>query len=371
MDTLTPGLSVTFKQLTLWDIDNATSSPESVDGHSLCDLPESRTTKTSGREVAHVSHSVSQVGKKAKRTKDISGQCSAISFDSTTLNGRLANRFLRLLGSGGSMEYRQTWKTRETPLGISYVEHTASARRTSDSDCSGELGGYPTPVAQPANGTPEDFLRRKRESVARGSLMGITLSDLNMVAQTFTGYPTPKTSEHQKTFGRGESNPTLFGTVAGYSTPTVTDHSRGGLPPRSTDTGIPLTQQVAGYNTPRATDGTHGGPNQSGGALPADVAGYVTPSTRDFKDTPGMSTTGTNPDGSERTRNDQLPRQIHGLITPSDTTETARPGVLDAAFSRWLMGFPEAWDEASPNYDSWRSVQEEIAQGDSKDMGTQ
>ena len=36
---------------------------------------------------------------------------------------------------------------------------------------------------------------------------------------------------------------------------------------------------------------------------------WSTPSTRDWKDTAGMATTGTNPDGSVRTRLDQLPRQ--------------------------------------------------------------
>jgi DNA-cytosine methyltransferase len=39
------------------------------------------------------------------------------------------------------------------------------------------------PLAQPANGTPEDFIRRKQESVARGSKMGIALTDLNLQVQ--------------------------------------------------------------------------------------------------------------------------------------------------------------------------------------------
>lgn len=66
-----------------------------------------------------------------------------------------------------------------------------------------------------------------------------------------------------------------------------------------------------GYNTPRATDGKNGGPNQAGGALSHDasLAGWSTASARDWKDTPGMSMMATNPDGSERTRADQLPRQ--------------------------------------------------------------
>jgi hypothetical protein len=51
---------------------------------------------------------------------------------------------------------------------------------------------WPTAVADPANGTPEAFLRRKRESVARGSSMGICLTDLQMVA---VGWPSPNAQD--------------------------------------------------------------------------------------------------------------------------------------------------------------------------------
>lgn len=49
-----------------------------------------------------------------------------------------------------------------------------------------ELAGWATPVTQQANGTPERFLERKRESMARGSQsMGVSLSDLNMQVQAW------------------------------------------------------------------------------------------------------------------------------------------------------------------------------------------
>lgn len=60
-------------------------------------------------------------------------------------------------------------------------------------------------------------------------------------------------------------------------------------------------------------------------STPSDLQrGWVTPATRDYKDTEGMATTGTNPDGSERSRLDQLPRQaqLAGWPTP-DTTNLA------------------------------------------------
>lgn len=73
--------------------------------------------------------------------------------------------------------------------------------------------------------------------------------------------------------------------------------------------------------------------------------GWVTPSTRDYKDTSGMSLTGTNPDGSTRMRIDQLPRQaeIAGQTTLSFHVETAKRGVLNPDLPLWLMGYPEEW----------------------------
>jgi hypothetical protein len=49
--------------------------------------------------------------------------------------------------------------------------------------------------------------------------------------------------------------------------------------------------------------------------------GWPTCSARDWKDTPGMSATGINPDGTERTRLDQLPRvaALAGWATPRAT----------------------------------------------------
>ena len=63
---------------------------------------------------------------------------------------------------------------------------------------------------------------------------------------------------------------------------------------------------------------------------------YPTPAARDWKDTPGMSKTAVNPDGSERKRNDQLARAVYA-------TENPISGHLNPYWVEWLMGVPTGW----------------------------
>lgn len=75
--------------------------------------------------------------------------------------------------------------------------------------------------------------------------------------------------------------------------------------------------------------------------------GWVTPTTRDWKDTPGMSTMG----GGGRVRIDQLPRQAArylGTATMRSLTSTARPVASNPELHRWLIGFPATWGSCAP-----------------------
>jgi hypothetical protein len=99
------------------------------------------------------------------------------------------------------------------------------------------------------------------------------------------------------------------GSLNGWPTPQVADinHARGtpeyaertlarDQPPSS----LALVVHKASWNTPRATDGSNGGPNQAGGALPADaaLAGWPTATTRDHKG--ATENTLTRADGKKR-----------------------------------------------------------------------
>lgn len=69
---------------------------------------------------------------------------------------------------------------------------------------------WATPCAQPANGTPEAFLERKRRSVARGSSMGVSLTDLQMQAHP------PLNGSSERTEKPGALNPAFVCWLMGY-----------------------------------------------------------------------------------------------------------------------------------------------------------
>lgn len=83
-------------------------------------------------------------------------------------------------------------------------------------------------------------------------------------------------------------------------------------------------------------------PFPSAGSVPRTseiaLSGWVTPSARDWKDSPGMATVASNPDGSVRNRVDQLPRQAVMAGWPTVTAADAHRGAKDAR--PWDTGRP-------------------------------
>jgi len=364
-----------YSHRSLWDLPNCTSSQESQAGPLPCVLPDGPTTSRALQDRVLASRSAPQEKAKATPTSDISGLSSSESSTpcgSTTcsvnkslppsLSEKLADKLKIRLSRFGSMEYRLTWNQRATPAGRLFFQLAASALHTS----APASGGVQSSTKSLFDDEPEES------------------------CDPLTGWPTPTSLSFAESHQPG-NNRSMNKTVelAGWVSPTAQDHSRGGMPPRPHDTGIPLSQQVAGiempqssmelsgWGTPRVTtnngiggesracdgrsrleDQVMGTPVES----MAFPAGWVTPSTRDWKDTAGMSETGVNPDGSIRERMDQLPRQVHGLITESSPAGTARTGVLSAAFPRWLQGYPESWDECAPYSKEWATVQKKLTE---------
>jgi hypothetical protein len=70
-------------------------------------------------------------------------------------------------------------------------------------------------------------------------------------------------------------------------------------------------------------------------AIDGKDSGYwlPTPIARDWKDTPGMAK-----QAGERKREDTLPRKIYVR-----EQSPPRSGIINPAFSLWLMGYPRDW----------------------------
>lgn len=188
------------------------------------------------------------------------------------LYSRLVSRLKERFASVGSMEFKQTWKVRVTPSGLSYWAHTAVGHRTSASAFSSSPSATTPPPSSPNEPaswpTPDTGSAAGRVSANPGQAIRpsgtkcqLTLNDAAALAvPEMTSWPTPDAGG----FGVSDSN---------------WEERRAALAEKYGNNGFGMTLgmavTLAGWNTPRATDGENGGPNQSGGALPADAAGTM------------------------------------------------------------------------------------------------
>lgn len=274
-------------QMTLWDTAKFTSSPASEAGPSPSDLPASPTMRPSGPVPVPASPLASPERAGGLTTSDISGPKCAASSRSAALQSSLESRLRAAPGLTGSQLYALTWKTCAMPSGPPICALRGSVRRISDSGCIG--APWPTPCTQDGpHGGPNQGADR---------LPG---------AAALSGWPTPTTRDWKDGAADGTALPKgLLGRVAW--------EAKGPAP-------------ITGWPTPCATDGSKADATapvvwrrlMAGRQISASMAARLVGPAR------------LTADGQ--------------MLTGSDAG-TADGGRLNPEHSRWLMGYPGAWDD--------------------------
>jgi hypothetical protein len=314
---------------------SVTSSPALVAGRSRSGSLDGQKTAGPGPALAPVSPSQQPESAEAPGTPGIYGRSGLDSLpnvaDSSEFQRSLASKLQARMAAFGSLEYDLVWRTWDINLGPPICALRASARRTSGRGCS----GWRSPDHNQRGGSYSDQVK----ALARlESGHQINLEDQAVLA----GWNTPRATDGSNggpnqtggalpadaaLAGMTESNMTgntdalnasasiTNGNLSGWCSPTAQDGSRGNLPPRPQDTGVPLSQQAA-------------------------LAGWPTASARDWK-------SGTSRQHGENCRPLNEVAQSSGTTTTLSHAQTEKRGALNPALSRWLQGYSVEWCQAA------------------------
>jgi hypothetical protein len=135
-------------QFSMFDLPTSTDTCSAISSRALefgpthCETPDGATAAKSGRDLALVSHSRSEVRGSRLRTSAISFQPGFHLSRHDALSWSLASKLAMATDSLGSTLFDLRWTRRATPSGWSIPALRASARQTSDNDYS----SWPTPT---------------------------------------------------------------------------------------------------------------------------------------------------------------------------------------------------------------------------------
>jgi hypothetical protein len=317
--------SATSALLTSTATRNATSLPESDYGPAPCAWPDGPTSARYGRDRAHASLSPRQAREKGLLTSGTFGPTGSGSSNSAVLMSSLANRLRAATASCGSTLYQLTWKRAVTPSGRSIFRLRAWGLPTSGKGC----GGSPTPTAPDGGQSiPNDLQANGLTLAGRKVQIGLNA----FCKQQMAGSPTPAAVDarsnsealaSKQTRGSGGINLNTAARTSGWPTPRPEDAESSGFSAKRMDAG-------------KTPDNLHA-------ATKLLLTGWATPNSRDYR-TPAHKTYAERGGGNKgENLNHQVAHVISGATLNGSTAPTAKGGLLNPEFSRWLQGIPATW----------------------------
>jgi len=334
----------TCNPATLPDTPSATSSLALEGGASPSDLPDGPTLDLFGQVRVPASRSQPPAKAKAGPTIATSGLRGSGSSASVALSTSLANRLRLRLDMAGLTLFRQTWKAKATLSGRMYWEHTASAPRTGDNDC----GSWPTPNLSDDNNSrcanPLEYSTHRLSRPNACSQLADTAQALVLTAR-----PSPKVSNTNGAGAHGEGGADLqtVALTSSWATPTTRDHKDGtGQSCQNVPVNALLGRQAHLSSWPTPMAGTPSTESyNAAGSTDYERKVDALMGMRESVNSPklGAWPTARAEDSSPYAAKNYPP----GPTSSGSPAETASPGQLNPAFSRWLQGYPVAWCQAA------------------------
>lgn len=232
-----------------------------------------------------------------KKTRETSGLKlgeSSAKWDRTTSCWKTstASLFPEMDSPLPSFGYAESWPRTGTIRNGAFYRRPPLELPSDGSDCF----SWPTAQVEYANGTAEDFLRRKREAVERGRSMGICLSDLNLTVPLWN-WPAARSEDAEACGNHPQAMDSLTGTTQSWAAPMfaddghkVTEASKIGLIPQAALWQAARASMAKNGNDAGSAQRQEQGPNPG---LKTDASLWDAPTAHDGR-RPGVDDKSTN-----------------------------------------------------------------------------